>query len=200
MEILAWIVILLMTVTIHEFSHGLVAYLLGDPTAKEQGRLTLNPLRHIDFFWTILFPALLFISTGGKFAIGMAKPVPVDFSRLNRPKTDMIWVGLAGPASNFLLAAFLSSLFHLSGNIFLLFAVYVNLGLGMFNLIPIPPLDGSRVLGGLLPRNWAYYYFRIEPYGFWLILALYFTGILFRFIAPGVALFCRWFHVPVLQF
>lgn len=193
------VAIFLITVMLHELCHGLVAYALGDPTAKNAGRLTLNPLKHIDWFWTILLPALLFFSTGGRFAIGMAKPVPVDFSRLNNPRRDMIWVALAGPFANIVLAAVLNLFYQSSQNIFWLYAIYFNLGLAMFNLIPIPPLDGSRVLAGLLPSSWANYLFRLEPYGFLIILFLYFTGILFYFIIPGIDFFCRIFDIPKLS-
>ncbi len=197
-EILTWIVILLMTVTLHEVSHGLVAYALGDPTAKEQGRLTLNPLKHIDPWWTVILPALLLITTGGRFAIGMAKPVPVDFRRLRHPKQDMIWVGLAGPFANFFLAGTLNILFKLNENQIWLYAIYFNLGLALFNLVPIPPLDGSRIVAGLLPRRWMPAYMSIEPYGFFIILALYFSGILFKLIIPGMNFFCQFLDIPLL--
>ena len=195
-DIVIMIGLFLITVTLHELSHGVIAYWLGDPTAKQAGRLTLNPLKHIDPFWTVIFPGLLFISTGGRFAIGMAKPVPVDFSRLRHPKQDMIWVGLAGPLANLLLAGALNWIFKFSGNLLWLYAIYFNLGLAMFNLIPIPPLDGSRIAGGLLPLKWASHYFRIEPYGFLVILTLYFSGLLFRLIVPGMNLLCRVLDIP----
>ena len=188
-----------MTVIFHEVCHGAAAFALGDDTAKRMGRLTLNPLKHIDLFWTVLLPAVLFVSSHGHFAIGMAKPVPVDFSRLCRPKRDMIWVALAGPAANILLAVLLSLWFKFSGLSILLYAIYFNLGIAMFNLVPIPPLDGSRILAGLLPNRLAYRLLMIEPYGFIIILALYFTGVLFRFIVPGMDLFCRILDIPRLS-
>jgi Zn-dependent protease len=190
--------IFLMTVVIHEVSHGFVAYKLGDPTAKRAGRLSLNPLRHIDLFWTVMLPALLFISTRGQFAIGMAKPVPVNFALLQNPKRDMVSVAAAGPLANIVVAAFLSVLLRFSPSMLLLYAIWFNLGLAMFNLIPIPPLDGSRILAGLLPISWAQFFFMIEPFGFLIILVLYFSGFLFYLVVPGIDLFCRILEVPPL--
>lgn len=198
MAILAWIAIFLASVVLHELCHGLVANALGDPTAKRAGRLTLNPLKHVDPFWTIILPGLMFFSTGGRFAIGMAKPVPVDFGRLGRPKQDMVWVALAGPGANIALAALMSWLLGIFPYEFFLYAVYFNLGLAVFNLIPIPPLDGSRVLAGLLPNRLAAPYLRVEPYGFLIILFLYFTRTLSYFILPAIDFFCRLLGVPPL--
>ncbi len=194
------VAIFLLTVTVHEVSHGLVAYYFGDPTAKQEGRLTLNPLKHIDPFWTVILPGLLFFSTGGRFAIGMAKPVPVDFARLHHPKKDMIWVALAGPAANIVFALVLTIALRLTEQQLILYAIYFNLGLAVFNMIPIPPLDGSRVMAGLLPGKLALYYLRAEPYGFVIILVLYFTGILVSWILPGVNFFCRVMDIPQLRF
>ena len=191
-----WIFVFLMTVVLHEVCHGWAAFLLGDTTAQRAGRLTLNPLRHIDPFWTVLLPALLFLSTHGRFAIGMAKPVPVDFSRLRRPKRDMIWVALAGPSANIFLAMILNLWLKLSGLSILLYAIYLNLGIAVFNLIPIPPLDGSRILAGLLPRAWAYRLLKIESYGFAVILLLYFSGALFYLVIPAVDFFCALLDIP----
>lgn len=185
-----------MTVVFHEVCHGLVAYRLGDPTAKLAGRLTLNPLRHIDLFWTVLLPALLFISTQGRFAIGMARPVPVNFALLRHPKRDMIWVALAGPAANLALAITLTFFFKGFGQPLWLYAIYFNLGVACFNLIPIPPLDGSKILAGLLPDEVAREYLRMEPYGFAVILLLYFTGILFYLIVPAIDLLCVLLEIP----
>ncbi len=184
---------ILMAVTVHEMAHGWVAYRLGDPTAKAMGRLTLNPLKHLDLWGTLAF----FITQ----AIGWAKPVPVNPAYFKNPKVDMIWVSLAGPAANILLAIVsaailrqtiwpLSLWLQSSGYILrpLLYMAYVsiqiNLGLAVFNLIPIPPLDGSKIFMGLLPRNFAIQYSRLEPYGFLLILALIFTGAIHRIIVP----------------
>ena len=193
-------VIFLVSVTVHEYCHGLLANRLGDPTARLAGRLSLNPLRHLDPFWTVFLPVLLFISTHGQFAIGMARPVPVNFLNLRNPKRDMIWVGAAGPFANFVLAALLAFLFKFFQVTFLLHAIYFNLGLGVFNLIPIPPLDGSRILTGLLPLPLAYPYARLEPFGFILVLALYFTGALYWILLPVVNFFCQLLGVPKIIF
>ncbi|MDP3919692.1 MAG: site-2 protease family protein [Candidatus Omnitrophota bacterium] len=198
LEIAAWVVIFLASVIIHEVCHGLVADLLGDPTAKQAGRLTLNPLKHIDPFWTVIFPGLLFLSTQGRFAIGMAKPVPVDFSRLRYPKRDMIYVAASGPLANFVLALLMNVLWKFFPNPVWLYGIYFNLGIGLFNLIPIPPLDGSRILMGLMPLSLMRPYAQIERYGFLIILALYMTGILFSWIIPVMNMLCRILDIPQL--
>ncbi len=190
---------LLAAVTVHEVAHGLVAYRLGDPTAKMAGRLTLNPIKHLDLFGT-----LAFIITQ---AIGWAKPVPVDPRNFRHPRRDMMWVALAGPLANFLLAAFCGLLlkffpyliwpFSLLGKdatvffgrpimLMLALGVQLNVGLAVFNLIPIPPLDGSRILVGLLPRELAFKYARLEPYGFLILLLLIFTGAIQKIILPAI--------------
>ena len=197
--ITAWLAIFLMSVTVHEVSHGAVAFLRGDRTAKNMGRLTLNPFRHIDWFWTIAFPAMLFFSTHGRFMIGMAKPVPVNFLNLRRPKRDMIWVALAGPVANIVFAQFLFFLWRLTGISILLLGVYFNLGLAVFNLIPLPPLDGSKIMLGVLPRPLDLYYLKMERYGYLVVLVLYFTGLLYRWILPGIDLLTRLMGIPRLE-
>ena len=197
--ILAWIVIFLTTVTVHEVAHGAIAFLRGDDTARAMGRLTLNPFKHIDLFWTVLLPVLLFVSTGGRFVIGMAKPVPVNFANLYRPKRDMIWVALAGPAANIIFAEILVSLIRVTHWSILLLGVYFNLGLAVFNLIPIPPLDGSRILAGILPKPLDRQYLKLEPYGFLLVLFLYFTGLLYAWVIPGINLLTTFLGIPRLN-
>lgn len=194
------ILIFLVSVTFHEYCHGVLADRLGDSTARDAGRLTLNPLRHIDPFWTVLLPALLFFSTKGQFAIGMARPVPVNFMNLRNPKRDMIWVAAAGPLANFLLATLLAFIFRRFPLPVLLYASYFNIGLGVFNLIPVPPLDGSRILTGLLPMPLAAKYLLLEPFGFLIVLLLYFTGALHWILLPAMRIVSEILRVPVLQF
>jgi Zn-dependent protease len=190
--------IFIMSVVFHEVAHGAVAFVLGDRTAKSLGRLTLNPIRHIDWFWTILFPTLLFISTHGRFMIGMAKPVPVNFGNLRHPKRDMVFVSLAGPIANIIFAQFLLVAFKLTGVFTLLLGVYFNVGLAAFNLLPVPPMDGSRILIGILPRPLDLLYLKLEPYGFIIVLILYFTGLLYAWIIPTADIFTALLGVPKL--
>ena len=185
----------LMAITCHEVSHGFVANRFGDGTAKAQGRLTLNPFNHLDIIGTLM----VFI-----IGIGWAKPVPVNFNNLRNPKRDMVWVAAAGPLTNFsiaLVSALLMRLVialgsHLSGATFfidplilmLAFSVYVNLLLAIFNLIPVPPLDGGRVAVGLLPYRQAVFWSRIEPYGMIIIIGLvFFTDLFSYIISPALS-------------
>ncbi len=200
METALLVFVFLISVIIHEVSHGLAAYALGDPTAKEAGRLTLNPLRHISPFWTVLLPAVLFFATHGHFAIGMAKPVPVNFTRLRNPRSGMTGVALAGPFSNLMLAAALASIWKKWGIDFWLYGVYLNLGLAVFNLIPIPPLDGSRVLASCLPRPWISRLFEFERFGFIMIAILYFTGLLLKIVLPVIAGLASFLGLPGMEF
>lgn len=192
--------LLMIVMTVHEFAHGWVAYKLGDSTAKDSGRLTLNPLAHIDPVGTVLLPLILFISTNGRFVFGAAKPVPINYRALNNPKRDIIWIGASGPAANFLFA-FLSSLVYRFipvaefGRFLLENLIVINVVLGVFNLIPIPPLDGSRIVMGLLPGKLAYRYAMIERYGFFIIMALIFFRIMDIFIWPIVGLIINYMGV-----
>jgi Zn-dependent protease len=178
---------LLLAITLHEAAHGYVARRLGDNTAYLLGRVTLNPLKHIDLVGTIVMPLVLFIASSGAFSIGYAKPVPVNFNRLRNPKLDMVWVALAGPGSNLVQAIFWLALFYVgqaSGieepffGLVCAAGVKWNLVLMIFNLLPLPPLDGGRVLVGLLPHGPANAVARVEPFGFFIVIALVFTGVL----------------------
>lgn len=186
----------LFAITLHEAAHGYVARLFGDNTAYAAGRLSLNPARHIDPVGTILVPLVVLLMSsigGGGFLFGWARPVPVNFGALRHPKRDMIWVAAAGPASNLamaiawvLLAKGLLAM-GIQEPFFLEMAragVFVNLGLMALNLLPVPPLDGGRIVAGLLPHRWSWQYSKIEPYGLFIVLGLMFTGLLNLFLAP----------------
>ena len=186
--ILIYALPVIFAITIHEAAHGYVARYFGDNTAWALGRVTLNPIKHIDPVGTILMPLLLYFATSGAFLFGYAKPVPVNFSRLRHPKRDMIWVALAGPASNFIQAILWAVLFFVLAAagvrepFFLEMAkggVLVNLVMWAFNLFPLPPLDGGRVLAGLLPRGGPQNLLaRIEPFGFFIVMGLVIAGVL----------------------
>ncbi len=175
----------LFAITVHEAAHGYAARHFGDNTAYMLGRITLNPFKHIDPIGTILMPVMLYFATSGAFLFGYAKPVPVRFDHLRNPKRDMIWVALAGPASNFIQAivwAVLLVVLITSGvqeRFFVEMAragILVNLVMWAFNLFPLPPLDGGRILMGLLPWRLANQFARIEPFGFFIVLALVVFG------------------------
>ena len=177
----------LFAITVHEAAHGYAARHFGDNTAHMLGRITLNPIRHIDPVGTIAMPLLLLFATGGAFLFGYAKPVPVNFGRLRQPKRDMVWVALAGPAANLVQAIGWMVLFyalHASGvdEVFFLkmaqAGISVNLVLFALNMFPLPPLDGGRILVGLLPVRQAMTVSRIEPFGFFIVLGLVLTGLL----------------------
>jgi Zn-dependent protease len=207
-EIAVWALPVLIAIIFHEVAHGWVAYRLGDPTAARMGRLTLNPIAHIDLFGTILIPLLLIISRS-PFLFGYAKPVPVNFYNLHNPKRDMIWVALAGPMTNLLLAlgCVLVLKFMLplsSGGAHSQYAAWleffapvslmarngilINVVLAVFNAFPIPPLDGGRVMVGLLPEPYSSTLARIEPYGFLIVIVLLMTRTLDRVIGPPIDL------------
>ncbi|MDP2264624.1 MAG: site-2 protease family protein [Hydrogenophaga sp.] len=176
----------LFAITVHEAAHGYAARHFGDHTAAKLGRITLNPMRHIDPVGTIAMPLLLYFATSGAFLFGYAKPVPVNFGGLNNPKRDMVWVALAGPGANLVQAILWTMLLYVllgSGvdeRFFLQMCragVMVNLVMFAFNLFPLPPLDGGRILVGLLPWKQAEMVSRVEPWGFFIVMALVLTGV-----------------------
>jgi Zn-dependent protease len=209
---------ILISITFHEIAHGFVAYKLGDPTAKVMGRLTINPLAHIDPVGTVIMPLMLFILSKGQFIFGSAKPVPVNFYNLRHPRRDSALVSAAGPTTNVIIA-FLSILILLiiynlpAGfmgdfvitrimiplQMMLKYSISFNIFLAAFNLLPIPPLDGGRIVTSLLPGKHAYQFGKLEPYGIFIVIILWLTGIAQYIIAPLqllIQLILRVFLIP----
>ncbi|HNZ30394.1 MAG: Peptidase family M50 [Candidatus Aerophobetes bacterium ADurb.Bin490] len=192
-EILLQISVLVFSVVVHEVAHGFAANKLGDPTAKDEGRLTLNPIPHIDPFMSVILPLML-IFTGSPFVIGGAKPVPVNPMYFRDHKKGMMITSLAGPASNILLAVIFAVILKMTSVIpvlgsqglvmFLSYGILLNVMLAAFNLIPIPPLDGSKVLMGVMPDRMMYSYMKLEPYGMFIIIALLAFGVLNMILGP----------------
>ena len=194
----------LLAITLHEAAHGYVARHFGDPTAYLAGRISLNPLRHVDPVGTILVPGAILVASkligGSAMLFGWAKPVPVDFSRLRNPKKDMLWVAAAGPFTNLLMAvgwaALLKFVSMMPENLYTapmlkmsLAGIEINTVLMLLNLLPIPPLDGGRIAVSLLPHRVAWQFARLEPYGMFILLALLFTGLLEAILGPLLGLF-----------
>ncbi len=195
-KIAVWVVPVLLAITVHEVAHGWVASKLGDRTALMLGRLTLNPFKHVDPMGTILIPGLLLLMHS-PFLFGYAKPVPVDWRNLRHPKRDMAIVAAAGPLTNLLMGAGWALLIRIGvllGDtaIALVYmgvaGIFINTILMVLNLLPLPPLDGGRVLTGLLPNRQAWYFSRIEPYGFFILIGLLVTGILGKILLPLIAI------------
>lgn len=193
--ILIWVVPVLLAITVHEAAHGYAARHFGDPTAERAGRITLNPLRHIDPMGTVIVPLFLYIFSS--MAFGWAKPVPVNFNLLRNPKADMLWVAAAGPFSNLLMAIAWAFFYTFAAkwgpeNAYIQMAeagIIINGVLMFLNLLPIPPLDGGRIAVSLLPDRLARKFAQIEPYGFIILIVLMMTGLLGRILGPLLKLF-----------
>ena len=202
--LLIYIIPLLFAITLHEAAHGWVACKLGDHTARMMGRVTLDPTKHIDPIGTIAIPLVLLLSSSG-FIFGWAKPVPINFNALRNGKNGMIWVALAGPIANIVMAIcwLFIMIIAINMNIAALIemgrvGILVNCVLAVFNLLPIPPLDGSRVISALLPNRLAYQYNQLEQYGLYILLGLMFLGGFNYLVRPWVELILGWFNYALI--
>lgn len=210
-QIAVWILPVLFAITLHEASHAWVAYRLGDPTAKQLGRVSFNPINHIDPFGTVILPIMILLVSNFQFVLGWAKPVPINPANFVKPRHYLALATAAGPISNLLMALIWGLIFKLGiilypGNsligVFLILTgqagVFINLLLAFFNLLPIPPLDGSKVLMSFLPLKQALIFQKIEPFGFIILLVLLLTGILNKLISPLMGLssiFLKWLYL-----
>lgn len=196
-QIAVWIIPVLLAITLHEAAHAWVASLCGDTTAKQLGRLSFNPVKHIELFGTIILPIMILIFSNFHFVFGWAKPVPINTAQMPHPRRGMALSTAAGPLSNLLMAVIWTALFKLAtfmhpetsySALFLLLTsqagILINLIFAFLNLLPIPPLDGSRILASLLPIRWAYRYFKIEPFGFVILLLLMVFNVLGWLLNP----------------
>ena len=202
--LLIYIIPLLFAITLHEAAHGWIASKLGDHTARMMGRVTLDPTKHIDPIGTIAIPLVLLLSSSG-FIFGWAKPVPINFNALRNGKNGMIWVALAGPVANIVMAVcwLFIMIIAINMNIAVLIemgriGILVNCVLAVFNLLPIPPLDGSRVISALLPNRLAYQYNQLEQYGLYILLGLMFLGGFNYLVRPWVELILGWFNYALI--
>ena len=202
--LLIYIIPLLFAITLHEAAHGWIASKLGDHTARMMGRVTLDPTKHIDPIGTIAIPLVLLLSSSG-FIFGWAKPVPINFNALRNGKNGMIWVALAGPVANIVMAVcwLFVMIIAINMNIAVLIemgriGILVNCVLAVFNLLPIPPLDGSRVISALLPNRLAYQYNQLEQYGLYILLGLMLLGGFNYLVRPWVELILSWFNYALL--
>lgn len=203
-QICIWVLPLLFAITLHEAAHGYVAYKLGDPTAKLLGRVSMNPIRHIDPVGTIAVPLVIGLVSNFAFVFGWAKPVPISERNFKHPKRDAALVAMAGPSANFLMCLFWGLMMKVaitlgvaqSSAVLFLFlsakaGIFINIILMLLNLLPIPPLDGSRLASALIPGKWDYYYQKIEPYGFLIIVALLATNVLSLILSPPFRVMLR---------
>lgn len=184
------VLLFIISVAVHEAAHGYAAYMCGDRTAYHAGRLTLNPLKHIDPVWTVLVPVMLVV-LHSPLLFGMAKPVPVNFAMLRRPRVDMVIVAAAGSFANLALALILIKVMQVLPWPVFSYMIMLNLALAFFNLLPVPPLDGGRIVAALLPPAWAYSYGKIEPYGFLIVIVLLMTGIAQQLIGTCMMMFLK---------
>ena len=198
----------LFAITVHEAAHGYAARHFGDDTAWKMGRVTFNPLSHIDPLGTVIMPLVLYFATSGAFLFGYAKPVPVRFGNLRRPKRDMIWVALAGPGANLFMALLWGATFYLlrAGGVSEVFflgmcraGLAVNISLFVFNLFPLPPLDGGRILVGLLPMRAALTVSRLEPWGFFIVIGLVYLRVLDTLWMRPLTALTEWLVLTVLS-